>query len=143
MANLVCNYTITGGAKGGRLQGTGFPANNSTLNPNDTLQVIVTWTGQNAPSGLSGHLVFSPAPDAGNQVAPSPFKNGGNYVCYQTQTAVVTQGPGQNVTFTFPALTYSATGQGKYELTFVAQAGALTDPSARQWSADPEFDTSS
>lgn len=143
MANLVCNYTIAGGAHGGRLQG-GFLPGNNTLGPNETLQVVVVWTGPNAPAGLSGFLVFSPASDAGaNQVAPSPFKSGSNYQCYLTQTAAVTQGPGNNVTFTFPALTYVATGQGKYELTFVAQAGASTDPSARQWSADPEFDTSS
>jgi hypothetical protein len=145
MSNLVCNYTIPGGGRGGRLVGDGFGRGNPpTLGATQTLQVVITWGGapNTAPQTLTGYSIFSSAaPPTSNQAAPTPFMNASNYLCYVTQTASASSGPGNTVQFTFPALQYAGNNAGQYELTFIAQVG--TGAAATQWSADPEFDTSS
>jgi hypothetical protein len=147
--NLVCTYTIANGGHGGRLTG-GFPAANPpstdppSLAKSQSLQVVVLWTGPTPPKNgqMTGYLVFSPAAQADNQAAPSPFMHGHNFLCFQKQTPVRSVS-GSDLTFTFPALPYNGSAPGKYELTFIAQEGDGNDPHARQWSADPEFDTGS
>ncbi len=116
------------------------------LDPTNTLQVEVTWVGppSSTPDSLTGYLIFSAASvalnQAANQAAPSPFVNGTRFVCYMTQTASAVAGPG-GATFTFPAIQYAGNLRGRYELTFIAESGS--GDTATQWSADPEFDTSS
>ena len=115
------------------------------LGSTDTLTVVVKWAGQNstAPAQLTGYFVISAAPASpATQVAPSPFLNGSNYTCFAAQTASASTGPGA-VTYTFTGLQYGGGQPGKYELTFTAQAGTIGQPGFTQWSADPEFDTSS
>jgi hypothetical protein len=136
MATTVsANFTVPASTNaGGRLQGAGFGATTPRLNGGDSLQVVVTWGGNNAPGQLTGYFVFSPAPSAGsNQTAPSPFLNGSNYVCYQSLTASKS-GNGQQ--YTFSSFTVpSGAPAGNYELTLVV------DNAGVQWSEDPEFDT--
>lgn len=142
MANITCNFTIPAGGNGGQLTGQGFGAGNPpSLSANDTLTVKVQWAGNSAtaPSSLTAYYVFSQAPNA-NQIAPSPFLQDDNYVCFKTASAS-RDANSTPATYTFPALTYSGGLVGRYELTFVAEAYTST-PSCIQWSDDPEFDTS-
>jgi hypothetical protein len=114
------------------------------LGANDVLQVSLRWAGSpnTAPDNLIGYFVISPAQGADpGQTAPSPFKDGGAYRCLVSQMAPAMPGNG-SVTYNFGGLIYFGGLPGKYELTFIAEAGTGT-PTATQWSADPEFDTSS
>ena len=147
MANATCNYIIPAGAtnQGGKLQGAGFNSGNTPpmINRGESLTVKVQWAGPrvNAPGNLTGYFVFSSAPLAdAAQNSPSPFVSGARYNCLVTQTAPQSDGNGP-LTYTFPAIVYGGDFPGKYELTFVAQTGTNSD--SPQWSADPEFDTSS
>ena len=129
---ISANFTIPASATtiGGRLEGAGFGAATPRLDGGDSIQVVVTWGGNNAPSQLTAYLIFSPAQGA-SQTGPSPFMNGSNYLCYTSQTASAN---GQR--FTFPSFTIpQGTAAGNYELTIVV------DNSGMQWSEDPEFDT--
>lgn len=146
MATYTCNFTIPGAGRGGQLTGAGLGGGQPpVLGSTDTLTVVVKWAGQNstAPAQLTGYFVISAAPASpATQVAPSPFLNGSNYTCFAAQTASASTGPGA-VTYTFTGLQYGGGQPGKYELTFTAQAGTIGQPGFTQWSADPEFDTSS
>ena len=140
MATYTCNFVLSGSGRGGQLTGRGFGGGTPPqLSSSDVLNVSVQWTGQNAPTSLTGYFMFSAAQGA-NQAAPSPFMNGTSYRCFDTQTASASTGPGQT-TFNFPGYTYSGSIVGNYELTFIAEINTGTS-SATQWSADPEFDTS-
>jgi hypothetical protein len=132
------NFTVPANTSaGGRLQGAGFGATTPRLNGGDSLQVVVTWGGNNPPGQLTGYFVFSPAPSAGsNQSAPSPFLSGTNYLCFQSLAATKSNA-GQQYTFTHTNFTVpSSAPAGNYELTLVVDNGA-----GQQWSEDPEFDT--
>jgi len=146
MTTHTCNFTIPGAGRGGQLRGPGLGGGQPpVLGSSDTLTVVVTWGGDKntAPPHLTGFFVVSAASNAPtSQVAPSPFLNGANFVCLATQTAAASSGP-DATKYTFPGLQYSGGQPGKYELTFTAQAGNYGDPGFTQWSADPEFDTSS
>lgn len=136
MVTVTCNLTISANSnKGGRLEGNGFGAVTPRLNGGDRLQVVVTWGGNNPPNELNGYFMCSPAGDATNQSAPSPFLNGGNYVCFQK---LVAHAQGQQYTFGSFTVPTGAVA-GSYELTIVVE-DARTTPST-QWSEDPEFDT--
>lgn len=146
MATVTCNFTIPGAGRGGQLTGPALGGGQPPiLGSTDTLAVVVTWAGQPtaAPAQLTGYFVISAASDApASQVAPSPFLNGSNYTCFAAQTAPASSGRGA-VTYTFTGLQYGGGRPGKYELTFTAQSGVIGEPGFTQWSADPEFDTSS
>ena len=137
-STVTCNFSIPANANNGsRLQGAGFGSANR-LNGGDSLQVVVTWGGNNPPNSLNGYFIFSPAEDAGNNQGPSPFFNGSNYLCFQEQVANKSAS-GQQYTFT-PFTVPTGTAAGNYELTVVVEDARAT-PST-QWSEDPEFDTS-
>jgi hypothetical protein len=134
MATVSANFTVPANtANGGRLQGGGF---NTTprMNGGDTLQIVVTWAGSNPPHHLTGYFVISPVQSASNQIAPSPFKDGSNYLCYKSLRA--DKGTGQQYTFSTSSFTIpTGAPAGQYELTLVVEDGSV------QWSEDPEFDT--
>ena len=144
MADLTCRFIIPGGtnSKGGQLQGPGLgPGGPPNMGNRGTLTVVVQWGGtpQSAPPSLMGHHIFSAADP--NQVDPSPFLDGANYVCYKPVSAPAANPGNGPVTYTFPTFTYNGQVGGRYELTFVAEMNANT-PNVMQWSEDPEFDTS-
>ena len=134
-----CNFTIPANTNAGsRLQGAGFGATAPRLNGGDSLQIVVTWAGNNPPNSLNGYFIFSPAISASNQSAPSPFLNGTNYLCFQEQVA---NKSAQGQQYTFASFTVpTGAPAGNYELTVVVEDARAT-PST-QWSEDPEFDTS-
>ncbi len=143
MATYTCSYVIPGAGRGGRLTGNGFGVSAPVLGARDVLQVSLRWAGPpaSAPATLTGYFVISTASGAAaSQTAPSPFKDGNNYRCLLTQVANSSPGAG-GATYNFAGVIYFGGQAGKYELTFVAEAGTNT-PTPTQWSADPEFDTS-
>jgi hypothetical protein len=144
MATVTCYFVVPGGAKGGQLQGRGFGGAGITpvLNNGDSLTVSVQWGGPTVPSALTGYFVFSSAQDSDpSQTAPSPFLNGSNYECFDSQPGQQTTSNG-TTTFTFSKqYTYGGGLPGNYELTFIAEINSGT-ANVTQWSADPEFDTS-
>ena len=136
-STVTCNFAIPANANNGsRLQGAGFGVANQ-LNGGDSLQVVVTWGGNNPPNSLNGYFIFSPAAGAGNSQGPSPFFNGSNYLCFQEQVANK-HASGQQYAFT-PFTLPTGSAAGNYELTVVVEDARAT-PST-QWSEDPEFDT--
>jgi hypothetical protein len=135
MAVVNCNFTVIPAANGGKLSGNGFNGVPS-LNAGDSLQVVVRWGGPNPPTQVTGYWIVSPAASAGSQSTPSPFVNGGKFVCYGT--ASVGQ-DANNPTYTFAPLAYGGSQPGNYELTFVVEDGSTSPPT--QYSEDPEFDT--
>jgi hypothetical protein len=144
MATYTCSYVIPGAGRGGRLTGNGLGSSAPQMVARDVLQVSLQWAGSpsSAPDTLTGYFVISPsqgAPPA--QASPSPFKDGSNYRCLLTQVANRASGQG-GVTYNFPGLIYFGGLPGNYELTFIAETGTGT-LTPTQWSADPEFDTSS
>jgi|SoiMethySBSTD1v2_1073268.scaffolds.fasta_scaffold01519_15 hypothetical protein len=142
MANTFqCNLVVPANtASGGRLEGLGFgnPATPPRLNGGDRVEVVVTWAGPNPPDSVNGYFICAPTQNAGsNQAAPSPFKNGNNYVCF---TKLVAKKGTSGQQYAFGSFTVSTGAPaGSYELTVVVE-DARTTPSA-QWSEDPEFDT--
>jgi hypothetical protein len=144
MATYTCSYVIPGAGRGGRLTGNGLGASAPVMAARDVLQVSVQWAGppNTAPASLTGYFVFSPSQGADpSQTTPSPFKDGNNYRCLLTQVASQTPGAG-GATYNFAGIIYFGGLPGKYELTFIAETGTNT-ATPTQWSADPEFDTSS
>ena len=144
MATYTCSYVIPGAGRGGRLTGNGLGGSAPVLGARDVLQVSLRWAGppNSAPASLTGYFVISPAQGAdSDQPTPSPFKDGNSFRCLLTQVANLTPGNG-SATYNFAGLIYFGGLPGRYELTFVAEAGTNT-PTPTQWSADPEFDTSS
>jgi hypothetical protein len=136
-STVTCNFAIPANANtGSRLQGAGFGVANQ-LNGGDSLQVVVTWGGNNPPNSLNGYFIFSPAEGAGSSQGPSPFFNGSNYLCFQEQVANKSAS-GQQYAFT-PFTVPTGSAAGNYELTVVVEDARAT-PST-QWSEDPEFDT--
>ena len=136
-STVTCNFAIPANANNGsRLQGAGFGTANR-LNGGDSLQVVVTWGGNNPPNSINGYFIFSPAESAGNSQGPSPFFNGSNYLCFQEQVASKSAS-GQQYAFT-PFTVPAGTAAGSYEPTVVVEDARAT-PST-QWSEDPEFDT--
>lgn len=140
MSNVTCTFTVADTAIGGKLTG-GFADGVNVLQANDNLIVIVNYPagGATIPANLGGVFVFTPSPAASNQTTPSPFLNAtsSNYVCLQSQVGTRSGPAGGYYTYTFPPVQYLGAQVGAYELTFVAIDGT------RQWSEDPEFDTSS
>ncbi len=141
MANTFqCNLVVPANAAGGgRLEGTGFgnPSTPPRLNGGDRVEVVVTWAGPNPPDSVNGYFICAPT-QGSNQTAPSPFKNGNNYVCFTRLLAKQAATGGQQYPFgSFTVSTGAAAGS--YELTVVIE-DARTTPSV-QWSEDPEFDT--
>ena len=135
---VTCNLAIPANTNaGGRLQGAGFGATTPRLNGGDSLQIVVTWGGNNPPTSLNGYFIISPVQGT-NQSAPSPFKNGSNYLCFQEQVANKS-GNGQQYSFQ-PFTVPTGAAAGSYELTIVVENATIPPPS-QQWSEDPEFDT--
>ena len=91
----------------------------NSLNGGDSLQVVVTWGGNNPPNSLNGYFIFSPAEGAENTQGPSPFFNGSNYLCFQEQVANKSAS-GQQYTFT-PFTVPTGSAAGNYELTVVVE----------------------
>jgi hypothetical protein len=140
MSDVICTFTIANSGIGGKLTG-GFPNGGNIVKPNDNLIVAVQYPiGGTPPANLAGVFVFTAAPNASSsQDWPSPFvqANNSNYICLQQQLGTRSGNDANYVTFTFPAMAYPGGKRGSYELTFIAMDGQ------RQWSEDPEFDTSS
>lgn len=139
MSDVTCTFTVVDSTVGGKLSG-GFASGANVLKANDNLVVVVKYpAGGTVPASLGGVFVFTPAPGVSNQSTPSPFvrASNSNYVCLQQQVGTKSGPDGGYFIFTFPSIPYAGGKVGSYEFTFVAIDGF------RQWSEDPEFDTSS
>lgn len=149
MRQFTYHFRVVDHANGGRLEDRGCAIDAGPVQPGlatmerlDRLGVCIEWDGAaaDAQEHLDGHFVITPALDAtASQIAPSPFREHNNYLCYWLETApkaVVASG----AAYTFPGRQIDATARGKFELTFVAESDRGFD-TATQWSVDPEFDT--
>jgi hypothetical protein len=128
-------FTIPSTTTGGKLSG-GF-AGTPVLQSGDSIVVTVTYPAANGPT-LNGYLVFSNAQAAQpNQTTASPFLlTNNNVMCLVPAFFSSPVSSNGQTLYTSQTIPYVGRRGGKYELTFVVMDGT------RQWSEDPEFDTS-